>query len=108
MQATHDVRGRGLSGTGFAHDAKNLAGHDLHIHAVDGVNLIRVEDRARTGLEDHVQIAKLDDRSVRINLCIEFLFEGAHRSFSFTSVAVALEASEALRARDSSTGTYTP
>ena len=64
LQATHDVRGRGLATAGLTDDAERLSALDAHIDATHRVDLVRLEQRAGTRGEGHLDVLQFDDRGV--------------------------------------------
>ena len=66
LQTAHDVGRGGLAAAGLAHDADGLARHELQGQAVDGVDLVGVQQGAGTRLEYHVDIIKEDDRRLLV------------------------------------------
>ena len=63
LQAAHDVRGRGLTTARFADDTQSLSALNAHVNASNRVDLVRLEQRSGTGVEGHLNVFELDDRS---------------------------------------------
>ena len=66
LQTAHHVGCGGLAAAGLADDADGLARHELQGQAVDGVDLVGVQQGAGTRLEHHVDIIKEDDRRLLV------------------------------------------
>ena len=62
LQATHDVRGRGLATAGLADDAERLSALDAHVDATHRVDLVGLEQGAGTRGEGHLDVLQFDDR----------------------------------------------
>ena len=63
LQAAHDVRGRGLATARFADDTERLSALNAHVNASNRVHLVGAEQRSSTGVEGHLNVFELDDRS---------------------------------------------
>lgn len=61
LQATHDIGQGGLAGAGFTDQADPLPRGEREGDIVDGLDPVRLEDRAGAGLEVHLDVAQIDD-----------------------------------------------
>ena len=63
LQAAHDVRGRGLATARFADDTERLSALNAHVNASNRMHLVGAKQRSSTGVEGHLNVFELDDRS---------------------------------------------
>ena len=63
LQAAHNICSRGLTAAGFTDDTQSLSTLNAHVNTANRVHLVGAEQRSGTGVEGHLNVFELDDRS---------------------------------------------